>query len=74
MEIPRVLQSSENNQNVSLTFQGAAVLLAVYLFNQSGIDISQNEVLIVIETLTAFIGAGVALYGGLRRLRNKFDR
>lgn len=66
----KLIASSENPEKISLTLKGATVILAVYLFNQAGIDFSETEILTLIEALTIISGSLVTVYGFLRKIYN----
>ena len=49
--LPKIIRSSENPKNISLTLQGAMILAIIYLAKQAGIDISDNDDYIKIDIL-----------------------
>lgn len=66
----KLIASSNDSNKVSLTLKGAIALTAVYLFSQSGIDISESDVLILIQAITTITGAIATLYGLARKIWN----
>lgn len=73
MNYPKVLQSSENNQNLSLTVKSLLVLAIVYIVKQLGYEASENEALMIAE-IAIVIGAGVGTLTGLVRKIINRDR
>ena len=64
--LPKVLQSSANKKNVSLSIQGAVVLLLIAILPKFGIDLSANDITLAIEIITVVI-AGLATLAGILR-------
>ena len=68
MEIPKVMRSCADETNYSLTLKGAVVIVAVYLVHQYGLDVSESEVMILIEALAVIGGSLMAVMGLLRKI------
>ena len=72
MEIPKILQSSQNPENVSLTYKGLLLMAIMGVLNYYGITVDQN---LIIDSLNALIIAGsalVTLFGLSRRIYNTY--
>ena len=69
--LPKIIQSSENPENLSLTLEGATVLSLIFLAHQAGYDISGNDALAIIEILIAVIASFTTLYGLVRKVINR---
>lgn len=68
--LPKVLQSSANEKNVSLSVKGAVVLLAIAILPKLGIDLSANDITLAIETITVVIAGLATLFGIVRKIHN----
>ena len=64
----KYLRSCANENNVSLSLKGAVVIVAVYLVHQYGLDVSEPEVLILIEALAVIGGSIMTVTGLLRKI------
>ena len=64
----KYLRSCANENNVSLTLKGAVVIVAVYLAHQYGLDVSESEVMILIEALAVIGGSLMTVMGLLRKI------
>lgn len=72
--LPRVLRSSKNPENVSLTVKSLAVLVIISLAKQAGFDVSEIDALKAVEVIIT-IGAGVGVLAGLvRKYKNSLDK
>lgn len=71
--IPKILQSSKDSENVSTTFQGAVILITVMVVNQLGIDITANEITLIVGLLFTILGGIMTLVGLFRKLYYRFN-
>lgn len=70
MNIPQVLRSSENQNNVSLTVRSLLVLVIIYLAKNRGVDVGEQEAMTLAEIVIT-LGTTIVLgYGAVRRLIN----
>lgn len=67
MKIPKVLLSSENNGNVSLSVKGLVLMAIVAFLNWKGIVVEQNLLVDIINALAVVASAGMTLYGLSRK-------
>lgn len=80
MTIPKVLQSSVNPSpsEFGLTVQGILVgiiPLAIFIGQQSGIELTYNELVVLVELLMGAISAVVIFIGAIRKIYVKvFDK
>ena len=72
MEIPKVMRSCADETNYSLTLKGAVVIVAVYLAHQYGLDVSESEVMILIEALAVIGGSIMTVMGILRKIAYRY--
>ena len=73
-KIPKVLQSSANPENVSVTWQSLAlgvVPVAVFLFELKGIPVTEVGLIDVINNVTILIVQGGVVFGGIRKIYYK---
>lgn len=73
-KLPKLLQSSANPNNLSATFQGillGIIPLIIYIGQQRGIELTYNELIVLVEFLMGAISAVVILYGAIRKLKVK---
>ena len=68
--LPKIIRSSENSNNVSLTLKGMIVLAVIFLFRQVDNPINENEAVIIAELIISLVGVAVTLFGAVRRLKN----
>lgn len=70
MTIPNIVRSTENPGKVSLTLQGAFVVLVIYIAHQFGFDVSGNDALLFVEGLTVIISGAATVIGIVRKIKN----
>ena len=66
-EYPKILQSSKDSNNMSLTIKGLMVLIVSYICSQLGYDLGSADILNFVELLIVAIGAVWALWGFIRK-------
>lgn len=72
MELTKKLpRSSANPENVSLSVKGASMLLLIFLARQLGLDVSESELMALVEALAIFVSSAITAYGICRRIVNK---
>ena len=68
---PKILRSSENSNNMSLTIKGLLVLIASWGFKQAGIDLGEGDLLNFVELLIVAIGSAWTFWGFVRKIINR---
>jgi len=69
--LPKILQSSENSENLSLTVKGLLVILMMYIIKQAGYEAGTNEVLILAEGIISIGAVLITCLGIIRKIINK---
>lgn len=70
MKYPKLLGSSKNSQELSLTIKGillGLVPLAVIIFTSVGVDVTSGELTEIVNAIMAVVSAGITLYGLIRK-------
>lgn len=69
--LPKVLRSSENPANVSLTIKSLIVLVIIYGAKQAGFDVSEAVSAQLAETLIVIVAGMGTIYGIIRKVINE---
>ena len=69
--LPRVLRSSKNPENVSLTVKSLAVLVIISLAKQAGFDVSEIDALKAVEVIIVMGASAGTLFGLYRKYQNR---
>ena len=67
----RLLSSSANPENISMTVKGLVVSLIpilIYLGNKQGLDLDQNTVIAIIDEVFTFVSALFVVFGMGRKI------
>ena len=69
--LPKVLRSSANPTNVSLTIKSLAVLVIISLAKQAGFDMSEIDALKAVEVILVMGASAGSLFGLYRKYQNR---
>lgn len=70
MTIPTILQTSEGTGKLSLTVQGAAVLIITMTLAHYGITTENGDILAFVNAFVTIGSAGVTIWGLIRKYLN----